>query len=201
MTELTELYAQIKKCTRCDLHKTRTQAVPGVGPADADIMLIGEAPGLNEDKKGEPFVGAAGGFLNQLLEMAGLKREEVYITNIIKSRPPENRDPRLEEIEACKPWLDAQLEIIKPKVIITLGRYSMYRWFPGASITKIHGQPRRFGRTVVIPMFHPAAALHQSKYKELIENDFKKLPKILADLKHVKEAEKPKDDPKQLSML
>lgn len=201
MDELTELYAEIKACTRCDLHKTRTQSVPGVGPADARIMLIGEAPGANEDKKGEPFVGAAGGFLNHLLGLAGLKREDVYITNIVKSRPPENRDPRPEEIAACAIWLDRQLALIKPKVIITLGRHSMYRWFPNASITKIHGQPKKFGSTVVIPMFHPAAALHQPKYKELIEMDFKKLPKILADLKAVEDAEKPKDDPKQLSLL
>ena len=201
MSELTELYKEIKACTRCDLHKTRTQSVPGVGPENARIMLIGEAPGANEDRKGEPFVGAAGGFLNHLLEMAGLKRADVYITNVVKSRPPENRDPRPEEVAACSVWLDRQLAILKPKVVITLGRFSMYRWFPGGSISKIHGEPKKFGSTVVIPMFHPAAALHQPKYKDLIEADFKKLPKILADLNRVEQAEKPKDDPKQLSFL
>ena len=201
MSELTELYKEIKACTRCDLHKTRTQSVPGVGPENARIMLIGEAPGANEDRKGEPFVGAAGGFLNQLLEMAGLKRADVYITNVVKSRPPENRDPRPEEVAACSVWLDRQLAILKPKVVITLGRFSMYRWFPGGSISKIHGEPKKFGGTVVIPMFHPAAALHQPKYKDLIEADFKKLPKILADLNRVEQAEKPKDVPKQLSFL
>ncbi len=201
MSELAELNKEIKACTRCDLHKTRTQAVPGVGPADARIMLIGEAPGANEDKKGEPFVGAAGAFLNQLLGLAGLQRADVYITNIVKSRPPENRDPRPEEVEACSIWLDRQLAIIKPKVVITLGRHSMYRWFPNGSISKIHGEPKKFGSTVVIPMFHPAAALHQPKYKDLIEADFKKLPKILAELNKVEQAEKAKDDPTQLSLL
>ncbi|MBI1802062.1 MAG: uracil-DNA glycosylase [Chloroflexi bacterium] len=201
MSELADLYAEIKACKACDLHQRRTQAVPGVGPLDARIMFIGEAPGVNEDKKGEPFVGNAGQFLNQLLALAGLKREAVYITNIVKSRPPENRDPLPQEIAACKPWLDRQLELIKPQVIVTLGRYSMARWFPGASISQIHGTPRKVGPATVIPMFHPAAALHQPKYKELIEADFRKLPKILADLASVKEAEKPKDDPKQLSLL
>jgi DNA polymerase len=201
MSELTELYAEIKACTLCDLHKVRTQSVPGVGPENARIMLIGEAPGFNEDKKGEPFVGQAGGFLNTLLGLAGLKREEVYITNVVKSRPPNNRDPLPEELSACAPWLDRQLEIIKPKIIITLGRFSMARWFPGAGISKIHGEPRRFGDVTVIPMFHPAAALHQPKYRTLIEDDFKKLPKLLADLGKVAEVKKPGKPPEQLSMF
>jgi DNA polymerase len=201
MSELAELHERIKVCKQCVLHKTRTQAVPGVGPENAEIMLIGEGPGANEDKQGEPFVGQAGQFLNQLLQLAGLKRSDVYITNVVKSRPPQNRDPLPDEIAACKPWLDEQLAIIQPKIVITLGRYSMARWFPGASISKIHGQPRKFGELVVVPMFHPAAALHQPKYKELIEADFRELPKILAEAKKVVDTAKPKDDAKQIAMF
>lgn len=201
MSELTELYAEIKACKACDLHKTRTQSVPGVGPENARIMLIGEAPGMNEDRKGEPFVGQAGQFLNTLLGLAGLKREDVYITNVVKSRPPENRDPLPEELAACAPWLDRQLAIIKPQVIITLGRFSMARWFPTAKISSVHGEPRKFGKTTVIPMFHPAAALHQPKYRTLIEDDFKKLPKILASLDKGEDAQKPQTPPEQLSMF
>jgi uracil-DNA glycosylase family 4 len=201
MTALSDLYAEIRKCTRCKLHQTRTQAVPGVGPEHAHIMFIGEAPGVNEDKKGEPFVGQAGQFLNTLLGLAGLKREDVYITNVIKSRPPDNRDPLPDELASCAPWLDQQLAIINPKVIVTLGRFSMARWFPGASISKIHGQPRKFGHTVVVPMFHPAAALHQPKYRTLIEEDFKNLPKILANTGKIEKADNPKTDPTQLSMF
>ena len=200
MTALSQLHAEIRDCTRCQLHQTRTQAVPGVGPEHAHILFIGEAPGANEDKQGEPFVGQAGKFLNTLLELAGLKREDVYIANVVKSRPPENRDPLPEELVACAPWLDQQLAIIKPRVIVTLGRFSMARWFPNATISKIHGQPRKFGDTVVVPMFHPAAALHQPKYKTLIEDDFRNLPKILADTARVEKGEKPKPD-SQLSMF
>jgi uracil-DNA glycosylase family 4 len=141
-------------------------------------------------------------FLNQLLALAGLKRAEVYITNIVKCRPPENRDPQPAELEACKPWLDKQLALLKPPVIVTLGRFSMARWFPGASISKIHGQPRKFGKQLVVPMFHPAAALHQPKYKELIEADFRKLPQILSGAQPAAPASKAADDdPKQLSMF
>lgn len=201
MAALAELHAEAKRCTACILRKTCKQVVPGVGPEQPQIMLIGEAPGANEDAKGEPFVGQAGMFLNHLLGLAGLQRDEVYITNVIKCRPPENRDPRPDELEACKPWLDKQLALLKPPVIVTLGRFSMARWFPGASISKIHGQPRKFGGVLVVPMFHPAAALHQSKYKELIEADFRKLPQILKGAHPAGSAPKPKDDPKQLPMF
>ena len=201
MSTLIELHAQIKQCRQCELRKTCKQVVPGVGPENARIMLIGEGPGANEDIKGEPFVGQAGQFLNQLLALAGLRRQDVYITNVVKCRPPNNRDPFPLELETCKPWLDSQLELIKPQIVVTLGRFSMARWFPGASISKIHGQPRKFGSLLVVPMFHPAAALHQPKYKELIEADFGQLPRILAELDKVEQASKPKEDPKQLSMF
>ncbi len=202
MTTLADLHAEIKQCTACALRKGCKQVVPGIGPDQPQIMLIGEGPGANEDIKGEPFVGPAGAFLNQLLLLAGLKRGDVYITNVVKCRPPDNRDPFPAELEACKPWLDRQFALLKPPIVVTLGRFSMARWFPGASISKIHGQPRKFGDLLVVPMFHPAAGLHQPKYKDLIEADFRKLPQILAGLQSVEPAPKPKDDdPKQLSMF
>lgn len=180
MSELTDLYEIIERCPCSDLCQTRTRAVPGEGPEDAQVMFIGEAPGFNEDKTGRPFVGAAGQFLNKLLAAAGLERSSVYITNVVKCRPPNNRDPLPAEIEACRTYLDRQIEIIRPRVIVTLGRYSMSRWFPGESISRIHGQPRVVDGVTIVPMFHPAAALHQERYRALIEADFRKLPAILA---------------------
>ncbi len=177
---LTELAEQIRACTRCRLVHSRTQAVPGVGPASAQIMFIGEAPGFYEDKQGEPFVGPAGQLLNELLAQIGLKREDVFITNVVKSRPPQNRDPQPDEIEACRIWLDQQLNLIKPKVIVTISRYAMARWFPDKKISEIHGKARRFGDLVVVPMYHPAAALHQHSLRQVLEADFKKLPDYIA---------------------
>jgi DNA polymerase len=158
---LARIADEIVACTRCELHKTRTKSVPGEGPADARIMLIGEAPGWNEDQQGRPFVGAAGRFLEELLASAGMTRDEVFITNVVKSRPPGNRDPLPDEIAACAPFLERQIEVIDPDVIVTLGRFSMARWFPGERISRIHGQPKRVGRRLIVPMYHPAAALHQ----------------------------------------
>ena len=158
---LAQIADEIQVCTRCELHKTRTKSVPGEGPADARVMLIGEAPGWNEDQQGRPFVGAAGKFLQELLASAGMTRDEVFITNVVKSRPPGNRDPLPDEIAACAPFLERQIEVIDPDVIVTLGRFSMARWFPGERISRIHGQPKRVGRRLIVPMYHPAAALHQ----------------------------------------
>ena len=177
------LAGEIRCCQRCELAKTRTCAVPGEGNPHTEIMFIGEAPGLNEDRTGRPFVGAAGQFLTQLLTSIGLKREDVYITNIVKSRPPGNRDPLPEEIAACKPWLDQQLEIIKPRVIVTLGRFSMSRFFPGQTISRIHGQAEDRKDFICFPMYHPAAALHQGNLRAVIEADMAKLPKILEEIK------------------
>jgi DNA polymerase len=146
-------------------------------------MFIGEAPGFNEDRTGRPFCGVAGTFLTQLIESIGLKREDVYITNIVKSRPPGNRDPLPEEIAACKPWLDKQLEIIKPKVIVTLGRFSMSRFFPGKTISRIHGQSEKCGDYTCFAMYHPAAALHQGSLRATIIADMARLPNILEELK------------------
>jgi len=179
-SELNRLTAEVSRCTACVLSRTRLKAVPGEGPADARILFIGEGPGWNENKTGRPFVGAAGQFLEQLLASIGMRREEVYITNVVKCWPPENRDPLPEEIAACSGFLERQLALLNPQLIVTLGRYSMARFFPGESISRIHGQARRCEGRLVMPMFHPAAALHQPKYKADIEADFKKIPAILA---------------------
>lgn len=192
---LDEIAAEIRVCTRCELHRTRTNSVPGEGPADARIMFIGEAPGWNEDQQGRPFVGAAGKFLEELLAAAGLKRSEVFITNVVKSRPPGNRDPLPDEIAACAPFLQRQIDAIDPDVIVTLGRFSMAKWFPGERISRIHGQPRKEGKRLIVPMYHPAAALHQQALKATILEDFAKLPRILADAEAARDAEAKADEP------
>jgi uracil-DNA glycosylase family 4 len=179
-TTLSNLCDQIKQCPDCDLSQTRTQAVPGAGPDDAQIMFIGEAPGFYEDKSGQPFVGQAGKFLDELLASIGLDRASVYITNVVKCRPPANRDPLKDEIEACDKWLRRQIELIDPRVIVTLGRFSMQKFFAAESISRIHGQPRKVGDRLIVPMFHPAAALHQERFRALIVEDFKRLPEILS---------------------
>jgi DNA polymerase len=201
MGALGNLAKEISICTRCPLAQGRTKAVPGDGPESASIMFVGEGPGFHEDQQGRPFVGAAGQFLTELLQSIGLQREEVYITNVVKCRPPGNRDPQPEEIEACCSYLDRQIAILRPKVIVTLGRYSMARAFPNEKISAIHGKPRKVGDVIYVPMFHPAAALHQPSLRKTVEEDFAKLPKILADLAKVEEAAPPEDEPKQLSLF
>ncbi len=180
--ETLQLIAQeVRTCTRCALHKGRTRAVPGEGPPDAKIMLIGEGPGYHEDRQGRPFVGPSGQFLNELLALAGLKRSDVFIGNVVKCRPPQNRDPQPEEIQACtEAYLFRQIEAINPRVIVTLGRFSMSLFLPGERIMRIHGQPRSVGGRLIVPMLHPAAALHQPQNRPLIEADFQRLPAILA---------------------
>lgn len=185
----------VRHCTFCDLCRTRTHAVPGEGSPTARIFLIGEAPGFNEDKQGRPFVGNAGKFLNELLAKAGLQREDVFITNVVKCRPPGNRDPMPDEIAACSDYLDQQIETIDPDVIVTLGRFSMQRWFKNERISKIHGEPRVVGKRLIVPMYHPAAALHQAALRSTIEEDFARLPKILADRDHAARVEEEKARP------
>lgn len=175
-TRLAELNEKMRRCTACPLSRGRTKVVPGEGRIDADIMFIGEAPGYYEDQQGRPFVGAAGQFLEQLLESIGLKRPDVFIANVIKCRPPSNRDPLPEEIDSCSSWLDEQISIVQPKLIVTLGRYSLARYFAGTPISRIHGQGRKLGNMWVVPMYHPAAALHQGSLRRVIEEDFKKIP-------------------------
>jgi DNA polymerase len=179
--KLQQIAEEIAQCKRCPLYRGRVHAVPGEGPADADIMLIGEGPGYHEDNQGRPFVGQSGKFLDDLLLMAGLKRHQVFIGNVIKCRAPQNRDPMPDEIDVCtKAHLFRQIEAINPKVIVTLGRFSMALYVKGGKISVIHGQPRTIDGRIVVPMMHPAAALHQPKNRPLIEEDFRRLPEILA---------------------
>lgn len=187
--DLHQIARAVHNCTRCPLHESRTRAVSGEGNPQAEIMLIGEGPGYHEDKQARPFVGASGKFLEELLENIGYKRSDVFITNVVKCRPPRNRDPQTEEVDACRPYLERQIELIDPQVIVTLGRFSMHRYFPEASISKIHGQPKRFGNRLVVPMFHPAAALHQPRWRPQIVEDFEKLPELIAEAKTFSQSE------------
>ena len=189
MSALAQLCEEIIACRDCELAKYRTKVVPGEGAEDADLLFIGEAPGWHEDQQGRPFVGPAGQFLDQLLASIDLRREEVYIANVIKCRPPQNRDPLPAEIQNCCKWLDRQIEIIQPQMIITLGRYSLARYFPNQSIGKIHGKPRKSGGVIYYPMYHPAAALHQGSLRRTIETDMLKIPQILAQGKELPQDE------------
>jgi len=200
MSALTELYEEIANCERCILSQARTNTVPGEGPEDAEIVFIGEGPGFHEDQQGRPFVGQAGRLLEELLEGISLSREDVYICNVIKCRPARNRDPQPEEIEACKPYLDRQIELIGPRMIVTLGRFSMERYFPGAKISHIHGRPRKMGGIIYYPMYHPAAALHQRRWLQVIEEDMAKIPQVLAEGDGIADMEV-LQDPKQLSLF
>jgi uracil-DNA glycosylase len=183
--QLVELYREVSSCARCPLSQTRTQTVFGAGNANADLMFVGEAPGAQEDEQGIPFVGRAGQLLNELLAENGLSRDDVFIANVLKSRPPGNRDPQPEEIDACKPYLYRQVELIEPTVICTLGNFAtklLTRSQTG--ITRVHGVPQEHqvgGRTVqIFPIFHPAAGLRTPSVKEKLREDFKKLPALLA---------------------
>jgi DNA polymerase len=180
--KLEKLAKKIKVCTKCELHRSRKEAVPGEGPTRAEIMFIGEAPGARENDQGRPFVGAAGKFLDQLLEQAGVTRADVWITNVVKCRPPGNRDPLPDEIKTCTGnYLQHQIEIVNPSIIVTLGRHSMGLFFKGAKITQIHGQMRQVDDRFVIAMYHPAAALHQLSLKPAIMADFARLPELLEE--------------------
>jgi DNA polymerase len=198
MSALSELYKEIALCEDCELARHRTKAVPGEGPEDADLLFIGEAPGWHEDQQGRPFVGPAGQFLDELLRSIGLRREDVYIANVIKCRPPINRDPLPSETRACRRWLDRQIELIQPKVIVTLGRYSLAQFFPGDPIGKVRGTARKKEGIIYFSMYHPAAALHQQSLRNIIQEDMLKIPSLLAQGEEVEEGE-PK--PQQLSMF
>lgn len=181
IAEMQKLEAEVRRCTQCPLHATSTHAVPGEGNYDAVVMFVGEGPGADEDRTGRPFVGRSGKFLTSMLEKAGIRRQDVYITNIVKHRPPANRDPEPNEIAACAEYLERQIQIINPRIIVTLGRHSMGRWFPGGSITKLHGQIRNIGRgRVALAMFHPAAALRNEAWRAEFEKDMQKLPPLIA---------------------
>ena len=195
--KLESIAEKIKKCKKCSLHKTRAQAVPGQGSYLAKIMLIGEAPGREEDRCGQPFVGGAGKFLNELIKLANLKRENIFITNVLKCRPPKNRDPKPNEIKACRPYLEEQIKIIKPKLIITLGRYAMYNFLPESlKISRVHGKIKELKiencpsvlssgskeKLKIFCTYHPAAALYQRNLKNVLRKDFRRLAKIFKTL-------------------
>jgi len=179
MNSLEEVAQLVRGCTDCPLCRGRTNAVPGEGPADAELMFIGEGPGYQEDRQGRPFVGPAGQFLEELLASIGLRRREVFIANMIKCRPPQNRDPLPAEIAACSKYLDRQVQLVNPKLIVTLGRFSLARFFPGESISRAHGRVREKDGRLVYPIMHPAAALHQPDLRATIMEDFSAIPRIL----------------------
>lgn len=176
---LAKIAEQVKICQRCDLYKTATYGVPGEGNSEAKLFFIGEAPGRMEDLQGRPFVGRAGALLNLMFEKVGLKREEVFIGNMVKHRPPENRDPTFSEIAACNFWLEQQLEILDPKVVVTLGRWSLAHFLPSAKISQVHGQALRVGKRTVLPLYHPAAALRNGSIYQALQNDFIKNKQLL----------------------
>ena len=194
--DIGQLRELISGCTACELCRGTKNAVPGEGPVPAEMMFIGEAPGYHEDQRGLPFIGASGQFLSELLAKIGLERSEVYITNVVKHRPPSNRDPLPDEMAACRPYLDRQIALVNPKIVVTLGRFSMARWFPGGRISQIHGQPKLADGRIIVPMYHPAAALHQAALKATIEADFLKLPRILAEMRQKLETEEVAAKPK-----
>jgi uracil-DNA glycosylase family 4 len=207
---LQEVAAEVSICSKCDLCKGRTKAVPGEGNAHAKILFIGEGPGFHEDKQGRPFVGPAGQFLEELLNSIHLKRSDVFITNVVKCRPPNNRDPLPNEIAACDNYLDRQIAAINPEVIVTLGRYSMAKFFGGEKISTIHGRARWIEGRLCIAMYHPAAGLHQASLKDVIRADFKKIPQYIAEAEQARETvalnthtpEPPKEEPpQQLSLF
>lgn len=203
---LAQVSQEVSACTQCVLHHSRKNAVPGEGPANAKIMFIGEGPGFHENEQGRPFVGAAGKFLEDLLGKIGMQRTDVYITNVVKCRPPANRDPMTEELEACNEYLERQIQAINPRVIVTLGRFSMARFLSNAKISDVHGQAMRVRGRLIVPMYHPAAALHQGSLRPVIERDFALLPELIASAADAPEVEEPKPpeentQPRQLSLF
>ncbi len=203
---LAQIEEEVQTCTKCDLHYSRKHGVAGDGPADADIMFIGEGPGFHENEQGKPFVGPAGQFLDELLEHIGMDRKEVFIGNVVKCRPPGNRDPKPKELAACDPYLERQIQAINPKVIVTLGRYSMGKFIHNAKISEIHGQAMKVKGRLILPMYHPAAALHQPSLRPIVEADFELLPDLIASAEEVPEyepdiQEDQDSEPEQLSLF
>jgi len=203
LEELKKVREEVSGCFKCNLSKGRTLTVPGEGDPNAEIMFIGEAPGTSEDKAGVPFCGAAGKFLTEMLSSIGFSREDVFITNTVKCWPPGNRDPEDEEKAACRPYLDRQLAIIKPKLIVCLGRHSCATFMPGAgSITELHGKAvRRPNGQVYMSLYHPAAALHNGGLRDTLMADFQKIPKILEKIKAEETKTKPKEKMKQEKLI
>lgn len=202
MGELQRLYDRIVACTECDLCKGRTRAVPGEGPENAEIMFVGEGPGLQEDQQGRPFIGPAGRLLERLLASIRLTRQEVYIANVVKCRPPGNRDPVPAEIGACRKYLEQQIELIEPKLIVTLGRHSLAWFLPSEKIGRVHGQVKNWKGLQLMPLYHPAAALHAASMRQVIQEDFKKLLPALDRVRRTAGHPSPSNpQPKQMSLF
>lgn len=212
LQKLSKISEGVKKCQACPLYKGTTNGVPGEGDIEAEILFLGEGPGFNEDQQGRPFVGAAGKLLTEAIEKLGWKRSDVFISNVVRHRPPENRDPLPEEIAACDIWTDQLLALINPKVVVTLGRFSMGKFIPGVTISQVHGQTKlssyKGKQYVVYPMFHPAAALRAGDMMAKFREDFQKLPEIakmtlddlVPPLVPIKEEPKAKD-PDQMNLI
>jgi DNA polymerase len=181
---LNQVAAEVSGCEKCALHFSRKRSVPGEGPADAQILFVGEGPGFHENEQGRPFVGQAGKLLDELLAKINLKRPDVFITNVVKCRPPANRDPLPDELASCAGYLERQIEALNPRVIVTLGRYSMAKFMPNARISDVHGQASWVRGRLVVAMYHPAAALHQPSLKPQLEKDFMKLPDYIQQAAH-----------------
>ena len=202
MSELEELHQRIASCPDCDLCRTRTHAVPGEGPPNAEVLFVGEAPGFYEDQQARPFVGPAGRFLDELIASIGLRRDQVFITNVVKCRPPNNRDPLPGEIDACRKHLQRQIELIQPRIIVSLGRYSLAWFSPRDAISKVHGQAKVKDGVYFIPMYHPAAALHAGNMRRVIEEDFRKIPAVLERAREAPpEQAAPEPQPEQMRLL
>lgn len=205
MSDLEAIATEVSACTRCELAKTRNLAVPGVGNPEAQVMFIGEAPGWHENQQGKPFVGPAGHFLDELLESISLRRSDVFVTNVVKCRPPQNRDPLPDEIAACSGYLNRQIGVIGPRLIVTLGRYSMAKFFPaGKGISTLHGTTCMKDGVLCFAMYHPAAALHQPSLKKTLEQDMLKIPKLISVVESMNEPrneEPPAPPPTQLSLF
>lgn len=210
---LSEVASQVSVCEKCGLHFSRKLAVPGEGPANSDILFIGEGPGFFENEQGRPFVGQAGKLLEELLRKLGMTREQVFITNVVKCRPPGNRDPLPDELQACSNYLDRQIGAINPKIIVTLGRYSMAKFMPLAKISDVHGKSVWVKDRLIVAMYHPAAALHQPALKPALEKDFMQLPgyielalknhqtNIPEPVNEKKEEPKQEENPTQMSLF
>lgn len=195
----------VKKCSQCRLHRTRTKAVPGEGNINAKIMFVGQCPGYNEDQSGRPFVGKAGALLSNLIKMANLDRSNVFITNIVKCRPPENRDPMVDEVRNCEPYLEGQIKLINPKIIVTLGRFATAHFIKDAAISEVHGNPLTTKGRIIYPLYHPAAALRSETVAQILERDFTKIPALLeknvTNLDAVKNNKNNKEHNNQLGLI
>jgi DNA polymerase len=201
LKELSQIADEIAACTACALSRSRTRTVPGEGPDNPSLLFVGEAPGWHEDQQARPFVGPAGRFLEELLASIGLKRDQVWIGNIVKCRPPDNRDPLPDEINACAHFLERQIALLRPKVLVTLGRYSLARFFPGEIISRAHGRPKKQQGIIYFAMYHPAAALHQPSLRRTIEEDMKKIPALLESWDRIAEAQPEEPPVKQLTLF